>query len=119
MGRNYSHVVDVPFWDYMIRIVQAILAMALVILTAYTLAFNDFASVRLSLFTVSPEDSQRSKRWLIFMLLGSLGCRHLGLLPHRCPCPPLYLQLGRRHHHRVPHRRVLGGYLFLARRPLH
>lgn len=53
MGRrNYAHVVDVPFWDYMIRIVQAVLALALVILTAYAVAFNNFASVRLSVFAV-------------------------------------------------------------------
>lgn len=56
MGRNYDHVVDVPFWDYMIRILQAILALALVILTIYTLVFNDFPAVRLSLFTVSQPD---------------------------------------------------------------
>lgn len=54
MGRNYAHVVDVPFWDYMIRIVQAILALILIILTAYSVVSNNYASVRLSVFTASP-----------------------------------------------------------------
>ncbi|KAL1860754.1 hypothetical protein Plec18170_001266 [Paecilomyces lecythidis] len=49
--RNYTHVVEVPFWDYMIRFLQVILASALLILTAYTITLVNSASVRLSLFS--------------------------------------------------------------------
>ncbi|CEJ81580.1 hypothetical protein VHEMI01701 [[Torrubiella] hemipterigena] len=48
--RNYAHVVDVPFSLYLTRFFQALLAGCLLGLTAYAIAFNDFASVRLSVF---------------------------------------------------------------------
>lgn len=51
--RNYAHVVEVSFSDYVLRYIQTILALALLVLTAYTISFNDYASVRLSVFAVS------------------------------------------------------------------
>ena len=53
MGRNYAHVVDVAFWDYMARISQVILALVLLILSAWTIVFVDSWVICLTLFTVS------------------------------------------------------------------
>ncbi|KAI6785515.1 uncharacterized protein J7T54_007158 [Emericellopsis cladophorae] len=51
--RNYAHVVEVAFWDYMTRIVQTILALALVILSAWLVVFVNTWPDRLSLFAAA------------------------------------------------------------------
>merc|ERR1711988_654654 len=51
--RNYAHVVDVAFWDYMTRIVQTMLALALVILSAWLVVFVNTWPDRLSLFAAA------------------------------------------------------------------
>lgn len=90
MGRNYAHVVDVPFWDYMIRILQAILALALVILTVYALVFDNYRSVRLSVFTVSILE-WHCETGTNFLLLVPLGCGYSGLLSYCRPCAAIHL----------------------------
>ncbi len=53
MGRNFAHVVEVPFTDYVLRITETIFALALIVLSTYTLIFYNYTAVRLALFTVS------------------------------------------------------------------
>jgi hypothetical protein len=107
MGRrNYAHVVEVPFWDYMIRILQTVLALALIIFTAYTVVFKDFKAVRLAVFTVSryffldiaAELKTEISPSVPLRLVCIRSC-HLGLLPYRCPRTTVHLQLGRCHRH--------------------
>lgn len=111
--RNYAHVVEVAFWDYMIRILQTVLALALVILAAWLVVFANTWPDQLALFTVScyyynslPRMSPCSSYFL-----GRLGPGNTGILQHCCPRTPLHLQLGGAHRHGKPNLGFLGRLL--------
>ncbi|WPG98779.1 Hypothetical protein R9X50_00157500 [Acrodontium crateriforme] len=50
MTGNSAHIVDVPFWDYMVRIVQVLVSLAVLFLAAYNVAFDDRAPNIVALF---------------------------------------------------------------------
>lgn len=115
--RNYAHVVEVPVSTYVIRFFQAVLAGALVILTAYAIAFNDFPAVRLSIFAVcllllfALKSHALEGLFANLRCLGRLGCLRHWLLPRRRPRAALHLQLRRHDHHRAAYHELLCRYL--------